>query len=254
MGLGDEIMATGIAKVLNELSGKKVAFGKNNRLIFNDTNTIVFKNNPRIVQPGEEATDVVWSDFVTGNRSYIKNTSNGKMIWDECFRADRGEFYFDNEDKVEIPVESFIVVEPHTKQTVSADNKQWPVNKMQLVVNELISDYNVIQFDYGKHILNGVIPLKTKNIRQSAYVLSKAQGLITLEGGLHHAAAAVACPAVVIFSGYISPETTGYALHRNIFKADSVCGNLHSCKHCKEILNSISVEEVLENVRSMLND
>ena len=254
MGLGDEIMATGIAKRINKETNKKVAFGRNNRLVFTDWSRVVFRNNPKIIQENEKPEGAVWNSFCVGSREYIKSNGNGKMVWNESFRAEPGEFFFDDKDTLDVPYEDFIVVEPHTKQTVSSDNKQWPVAKMQEVINHLKKHYLILQFDYGKPILEGVVPFHTENIRQSAYVLSKSRLLITLEGGLHHAAAAVGCRAVVIYSGYISPKTTGYDFHTNLFKADSVCGNLGSCAHCKEALAKITPMEVIVEAEKILNE
>jgi ADP-heptose:LPS heptosyltransferase len=250
MGLGDEIMATGIAKRLYKETGKKVAFGHNGRPVFNQDSSLIFKNNPKIVQPGESTDGVVWSDFVRGNRQYFKGVSGGKMQWNADFKAEAGEFYFTEEDKITFPEQPFIVVEPNTKQTVSSDNKQWPIENMQWVVDNI--DIPVIQFDYGKRLLNGVLPVKTRNIRESAYILKHSELIISMEGGLHHAAAAVGCKAVVLFSGYISPKITGYDFHENIFKADTVCGSLKSCNHCRDSLLKISKEEVLREVKKLL--
>jgi FkbM family methyltransferase len=58
----------------------------------------------------------------------------------------------------------------------------------------------------------------------AAGVLSGASLLISPEGGLHHAAAALGVRAVVIFGGFISPATTGYALHTNLFTAARPAG------------------------------
>jgi hypothetical protein len=53
---------------------------------------------------------------------------------------------------------------------------------------------------------------------------SGAALLISPEGGLHHAAAALGVRAVVIFGGFISPATTGYELHTNLFTGGQACG------------------------------
>jgi hypothetical protein len=62
---------------------------------------------------------------------------------------------------------------------------------------------------------------------------------------LHHAAAALGVPAVVIFGGFISPAVTGYAAHANIFTGDDLgCGNINPCPHCRAAMERISVDQV----------
>ena len=49
-----------------------------------------------------------------------------------------------------------------------------------------------------------------------------------------HAAAALDKKAVVLFGGYIHPNTTGYNFHYNIYIdiEDSPCGMRKYCEHC----------------------
>jgi hypothetical protein len=54
------------------------------------------------------------------------------------------------------------------------------------------------------------------------------------EGGLHHAAAALGVPAVVIFGGFIAPRHTGYAAHVNLFTGGEACGMRLPCDHCRD--------------------
>jgi len=250
MGFGDEIMATGIAKRLHKETGKKVAFGRNNSLVKSQWSDLIFKNNPKIASHAD-LPDVVWNNFCVGSRGYIKSNTSSNMLWNEDFKAEKGEFFFTPEDDLGLAFpDNFVVIEPHTKQTVSADNKQWPVERMQEVVDTRAAPF--IQFDYGKPILNNVIPIKTRNIREAAFIVSKAKAMVTMEGGMHHISAALNIPAVVIFSGYISPGITGYEGHINLYKAAYSCGSLKSCPHCKEALGNITTEEVILALHRLL--
>lgn len=90
----------------------------------------------------------------------------------------------------------------------------------------------------------GVSHIRTATFRQACGALSGAKLYIGPEGGLHHAAAALGIPAVVIFGGFIHPRTTGYDLHTNLFVGDEPCGSTNYCVHCVDAMASISVDEV----------
>ncbi len=249
MGYGDEIMATGIAKRLYLKTGKKVAFGKG-KIIKNAITQEIFLNNPKIAST-VDLPHVVWEPFFVGSRSYMKQVKGNRIYWNYDFKAEPGEFFFENETYL-LPPKPFILLEPHTKQTVSADNKQWPLEYFQEVINKLKNDIEIIQPDYGKPILSGVTPFRTTRFRHLVYLLNSAKTFISLEGGVHHAAAAVGLPGVVIWGGYVPPSITGYLLHKNIVEATEFCGSLTSCSHCKKALEKISPEEVIQGVREWI--
>jgi len=85
-------------------------------------------------------------------------------------------------------------------------------------------------------------------------MLARCSLYIGPEGGLHHGAAAVGTPAVVIFGGYIHPTTTGYAAHVNLFGADEACGNTTECQHCKLAMDAITVDQVYEAAKGILSE
>lgn len=83
-------------------------------------------------------------------------------------------------------------------------------------------------------------------------VLSVASAAVLPEGGLHHAAAAVGLPAVVIFGGYISPDVTGYDTHINLFTGGEACGNRGPCRHCEKAMSQISPAQVVAALDTIL--
>lgn len=83
-------------------------------------------------------------------------------------------------------------------------------------------------------------------------VLSVASAAVLPEGGLHHGAAAVGLPAVVIFGGYISPDVTGYDSHINLFTGGEACGNRGPCRHCEKAMSQISPAQVVAALDSIL--
>jgi len=72
-----------------------------------------------------------------------------------------------------------------------------------------------------------------------------------VEGGLHHAAAALGRPAVVIFGHFIDPEVTGYHGHKNLRGgAVGMCGSWSSCPECVRAMEAITPEVVVDAWRN----
>ena len=71
------------------------------------------------------------------------------------------------------------------------------------------------------------------------------------EGGLHHAAAALGTPTIVIFGGFISPRQTGYPHQVNLFTGGTPCGMRRRCDHCEQAMRRVAIEEVLVKARML---
>jgi hypothetical protein len=69
---------------------------------------------------------------------------------------------------------------------------------------------------------------------------------------MHHGAAAVGVGGVVLFGGFIPPQTTGYAIHANLTGGAEACGSLAACAHCRDAMDRIEVEEVVEHAMARL--
>ena len=251
-------MATAYSRAVFDDQGVKSIFGdqRTGRGHWSD----LFWFNPTILQPGDEREqDVAWIPHYPGCRPYIDYPESDSRHF--AFKPDHlavpGELYFTDAELLQAKSErdelgDFILIEPHVKGTVSADNKRWPFDRFQALV-ERFPDRAFAQFDTGE-ILDGVNVVSSETFRQACAVLSFASGFIGTDGGLHHAAAALKVPAVVIWGGYSSPDILGYLEHQNIFHdhPDSPCGSLTPCPHCDEQMGDISVDEVSEAVRSIL--
>ena len=110
-------------------------------------------------------------------------------------------------------------------------------------------DIPFVQFGKDGPWLEG-IPKVKNTFREAAALLAKARGVVTTEGGLHHAAAALQKPAVVLWGHFSSPVTLGYDDHYNIREATGQgCGNTEFCSKCAESLEAITVSSVSETVR-----
>ena len=100
-------------------------------------------------------------------------------------------------------------------------------------------------------MLADVDVIETPDFRHALAVLGLAALYIGPEGGMHHGSAAMGTPAVVIFGGFNTPRSTGYAWHENIAVGEP-CGSIEACWHCKAAMESISVDRVLEGAARQL--
>lgn len=148
----------------------------------------------------------------------------------------------------------FILIEPNVpwKKSV-APNKDWGLKRYQGVVDRLKAEgYEIVQTNHGRDRLDGVRTISTPTFRHALAALSRARLAILPEGGLHHGAAALGIPAVVLFGGFIPPAVTGYDMHINLTGDVEACGSLRPCKHCREAMDNISVEQVYDAARYQL--
>ena len=131
-------------------------------------------------------------------------------------------------------------------------NKQWPVERIQRVVDELANTHLVVQLGASQDVpLRGAMDMRGKTtLRQSAAILANASILIGMEGGLMHLARAVDTRSVIVFTGFITPEYTGYDVNYNLFglveRTDLPCWSREKCIcDCAE---RVSVEQVLQGI------
>jgi len=251
VGYGDDIMASGMARGA-AARGERIAFGDGKRIIWGPWSADIFRNNPNVARPGSERDrDIRWIEYYKGHRLY--NTySVGRWIWNMGFRPMPGEIFFDdNERQFSYLVgEGSILIEPNVPwQKSCAVNKDWGEKRYQEVADALLSEgHKVVQFVHKetKRTLSGARLIRTATFRNALALMSRARLAIVPEGGLHHGAAALGIPAVVIFGGFVPPIVTGYDMHVNLKgNTDMACGSLSPCKHCRSALDAITVDEVL---------
>ena len=250
MGHGDDIMATGMAKGAKD-RGKRIAFGDGQKIIWGPWSAEVFKNNPNVAPPGQErAPDIEWIRYHKGHRLYNKQ-GPGRWIWNYDFRPTPGEF-FHLDDSFKDLGPNLIFVEPNVPNKPCGPNKQWPVDRFKEVADELKdAGFDVVQPEYGaKNVVARQI--RTTSFRQGVQLLRKARLAILPEGGLHHAAAALGIPAIVLFGAWVPPKVLGYDMHINIADDNPGCGLFIRCQHCVDAMNKISVNFVLDAVERSL--
>ena len=239
--------------------GDLVAFGSDGEIRWDHHSELIFRDNPNIAKPGQERIATTWIPFYRGNRLYNREDKlNERWIWNMTFQAQRGEMFFSQAELVDAKRsgKGFVIVEPHAAlwKTVSS-NKTWPADRFQAVVEMLRADgHDMVQLEYHGVTtrLRGVRRVETQNFRQALAVLRRAALIIVSEGGLHHGAAAVSTPAVVLFGGFIPPQIMGYDGHVNLAAAGPACGRFTPCQHCEKAIRSITVESVLDAARGLL--
>jgi ADP-heptose:LPS heptosyltransferase len=266
MGYGDEIIGSGLARGAAR-RGKRIAFGDGKRIIWSRQASEIYLYNPNVAPPGSEhrATDLEWIEYYKGRRLYA-HVEGGRWLFHD-FQCKPGEIYFGADEIERIaqwrwPLTEFkgrpvgpIIIEPNVKPhgACAGANKQWPVDRYLSVASELVNEgYWVARMGPGGNSEHAELRrIPTVSFREALMVMSQAQLYIGPEGGLHHAAAALGVPAVVIFGGFNTPRSTGYPWHVNITVGEP-CGNTQACPHCIEAMKSIGIDRVLAAAHAQL--
>lgn len=248
MGIGDELIAVGQAKRMFRKEPKRRV------CIVNHENVArwhpVFDGSPYIIHPSEpRLRDDTYQRLMNcpGHRPYIARKSMERWYWQDfsCEPADL--FFSEPESVVGQHYAGRVILEPGLKARASV-NKDWGRARWE-VLAKLLTSAGVRIAQVGPpqdppRLLPGAEWIKTTDFRYAAAVLAHSRGAVLHEGGLHHAAAAVACPSVVIFGGFISPRQTGYGSQVNLFTGKEPCGYRVPCEHCKKAMAAITPEQV----------
>jgi ADP-heptose:LPS heptosyltransferase len=239
VGYGDWILATGQVKKLHTEHSKAVCvIGFNGRVQWSD----VFENNPKILRKMEAGC--LFLKNAGGCRPYILAKGLAKWVWKDWEIAPGEVYLSDAEQAFAEPYRGKVLIEPTTK--VPNGNKAWPWERWQGVVDR--TGFDFIQVGpVNTPVLRGVSHVAT-TFRQAMAVLSVCKAYVGPEGALHHAAAALNVPAVVLWSHFIHPRFTGYASQRNLRHANGWCGSRLPCNGCKQSMSAISVDEVAQNL------
>lgn len=263
MGYGDEIMASAAAREMKRADPlAAVVIGDGVREVWHE----IFAENPNVtrladVAPGQR---IAWLENYYGCRPYLdySRTSATRQSF-RPFRARPGDLFFSAAER-EYAGEVIGAHRASGKPLVSIEpnvafgaNKNWGFARWQQVADALEADAVLLQPSYGQPVLRGVAAVRSPSFRSYAAVMTGCDLHLGAEGGLHHAAAAIGCPAVVVFGGRIDPALTGYAFHVNLYRdipglPGSPCGMIAPCAHCRSCLDSISVAEVVAHARSLM--
>lgn len=218
----------------------------------------LWKGNPRIAHPGERGDFQTLVPRIGYRRPYIAEKSETRWTWQRWGpewggAAPVGEIYLTDAEKGFgiVNTSGVIVISPTLKKGASP-NKAWGDERWKALVAMLSRDgHRVVQLGpHGTKIISGATPVFTNTIREAVSAMMTAKAAILTEGALHHIAAAVGTPAVVIFGAYISPEVTGYASQTSLFTGEGLgCGMRVPCYHCAAAMQKITPEAVLESAQ-----
>jgi ADP-heptose:LPS heptosyltransferase len=241
VGIGDELMVTGMVREAQARDPRKV-------LIMYEKGKprwcALWDNNPRIArhgQLGDFQTLRPRSDYL---RPYCSEKTPERWTWKPC-RPPIGEIYFRAHEQEFGNLNAGRIVFAHTLKHGASPNKRW--HGWDRLARMMARHGDLVQMGTQEsEPLAGVRFVQT-TIRQAAAVVARARLVICSEGAMHHIAAAVGTPAVVIFGGYISPEVTGYDGQVSFFRGGGLgCGMRVPCEHCAAAMESITPEEVYE--------
>lgn len=190
-----------------------------------------------------------------GNRPYIAAYKNGRMFYNEDYRAQAGRIHLTDVERASNTIQGrYAVVGPTVKGTASP-NKDWGIERWEEVIKDFpIPVYQLCENPNIKTI-RGALRRDTPTFREAYAVIERAALVMCNEGGNHHMAASAKVPAVVVFGAFISPSVTGYEFHQNL-AADTdegFCGNWKPCEHCKEALASIKPSVVRRKAMRILD-
>jgi hypothetical protein len=251
MGFGDVLMSMGEARALHKQTKQPVMIvGRDGRPIASD----LFAGIPYIIQKPTKSGPFQRIMNGPGVRPYIAGKTEERWSW-RRYKPQPAQLVFtDSELEFAERYRGRVMIEPNTK-AIGHGNKAWPSERWTELVAQLQTDgVPLVQCLPDGHTM----PLTdthalTPSFRYAAAVLSVCRALVATEGGLMHAAAAVGVPGVILWSEFISPETTGYDMHRNLRHAGKPCGMRVDCDSCRRSMEFISVTEVVTNLKEILN-
>jgi len=273
MGLGDEIMVTGEARRRQGRDPRPVAVrGRDGRARWHP----LWAGNRRMATPEQVAAgvDAQWIENGPGARPYIDYAAmrrdfagvypgrpfttkvrDARLPWRfTAWRAMPGELPW----VAPAARGGYIVVEPGLKPGASP-NKQWGWARWQaLALGLRLTGHAWVQLGpAGTPTLDGVARMVTPTFAEACAALAGAAAAVLPDGALHHAAAALGIPAVVIFGGYTAPANLGYGGHVNLFDpagGRGPCGQRVACDHCAAAMSAIHPDLVTHHLEQILHD
>ena len=272
MGWGDELMATGEARMLKEkYPDHKILIhnGPSNEMKFRREE--MFRNNPywtpyENLKEGDKYKVIKNQPKDRGYNVLSRSTAN--RLHFQKFQPIPGDIFFDDEEVAfarrelgDLINKPFVYINPAVRGKISDNNKQWGFEKYQTIVNNN-PQINFVQCEDGLKYtkwLEGVKRIVTYTYRLSCSVMSHATCYISNEGGMVHGGAAVGIPGVVLYGHYTNPKSLGYKNNINFAVDDPEypygCGTIHeTCDKCIETMRNIPIEKVEKSLIKMYNE
>ena len=252
MGWGDEMIATGQARLMHERDpSRKVAIYDRSGV---QRKHEAWANNPHIATLYERTNKFQRLKNGPGFRPYIKEKTEHRWVWNE-WECPVGELYFSSEELAwASQFRPEIIIEPNLKSKASS-NKDWGLKNWTALAQMLVAEgFRVSQLGpEGTRTIPCTTLIKTPTMRHACAVLARAHAAVLPEGGLHHSAAALGIKTVVIFGGYISPKQTGYSNQVNMFTGGEPCGMRSPCNHCRAAMEAIEPRMIVNEVKGFFH-
>ena len=284
MGLGDDLMITGfVEEEYKKHPDKQIVIGNlNENLIFD---SIVYLNNPKIIHSSKvnKTEPVHFINYNDLNRFYVdyEKCTDNNLAWRTDVKLIPGKLYFSQNEIDEaltilknarqfwfknnkkepegvIFFESYSTKSDHNFYSKKMINKNWGEKNWINLINKLRKKYLIIQSVHEKSIkIDGTFYANNQfDFRTACALMDQCDMFLGNEGAFGHAAAALNKKAVVYFGGWISPLSTGYDMHENIYYKDdkSPCGAVgYICNHCEMARHKISVSYIEDKINLILN-
>ena len=282
MGLGDDIMITGLAKIEKKKHpDKQIIIGDFKKKIA--FHSIIYENNPNITQADkiDRNKPVHFIDYHSENRPYInyENSNKNNWHWNLKFKPIPGEIFFSHTEELEAKkilekatidwnnnnakeYKGIIFIEPSSSKIKNKQfhfkhiNKDWSLNNWKQLIIKLSKDYLVIQSIHQESTKFDNVYHCESDFRTAACVMNKSDLYVGLEGGFGHIAAALNKKAVIYFGGWIDPRAIGYDFHKNLYVdiENSPCGSMtYECQHCDQCRKNVPVDYFYKSIVSEIN-
>ncbi len=272
MGFGDYLLLSGRVRQLKKcLPGVQVGAPHLEGRHFFES---IFKNNPLITRQAELDKNRPWV-IVDQVQLGQRDDAQGLIRWSDEIDPIRGDLHFDDQELTEardslakqidrfeckfgVRPQRVIFCAPtatagrvlNGKHVVYAHsvNKEWPRSKWEELISRQPHDIFVSTgpADFSSQLPSGMFFIEN-DFRQACAVLSICDIFVGIEGGLHHAAAALQVPSVVFFGHWISPLVSGYGGQINLTwpqRRYLGCGSLTPCSDCLNWMENLSPETV----------
>jgi hypothetical protein len=249
MGWGDEIMAAGRAREARKVNPFPVAvLNRHGKPRWHEA----WRASPHILHP-TQVEQGPYQCIIDGPRArpYVDTTDRDRWVF-KPGKQTRGDLYLDAQELAMAPHGSYVVLQPHSKPSVPG--KAWGWARWQALADLL--PWRLVQPGLADWpTLEGAQRVVTSTFRQAAGVIAGARMVITPEGAMHHAAAALGVPAVVLYGGFITSEITGYPEQVAIVDdgPGTPCGVVRqACPHCVAAWARIYPEQVAEQAMQLM--
>jgi len=244
MGYGDALMAAGQAQEFFATDPERGPIAMLNGDKSPRWNP-VWLHNPAIWVPG---SGPVHRHLISGRGHlpylhYPYSTATGWSFTDWRVRDHRPVMYLSEDELgwgqvLRQSIGPYVILEPTAQRKHS--NRRPPRqfwDTLRLGLKGSLKRLPIVQLAHPESTpLHGTIPVVHTTFREACSYLASSSLLVTTEGGLAHAAAALGIPAVVLWGGNISEPNLGYPEHVNFVDADprTPCGTLLPCDHCAQ--------------------